>query len=81
MKSKQADRRVTISTINSVKEKLRRIHTLTIGPGLNLDAIIIPKLRLRLHTLEIPEVWEDLDAEWADQDTYGVPAQILLGAD
>ena len=31
--------------------------------------------------MEIPEAWEDLDTEWAEQDTNGIPAQILLGAD
>ena len=29
----------------------------------------------------IPEAWQDLNGVWADQDTYGIAAQILLGAD
>ena len=62
LRSKQADRRVTISTINSAKAKLRRIHTLTLAPGSKLDAILIPKLRLRLQTIEIYDEWEYMDA-------------------
>ena len=33
LRSKNADRRATISTINSTRAKLRRIHTLTLGDG------------------------------------------------
>ena len=42
---------------------------------------MIPKMKLQLQAQVIPEVWQDLNGEWADQDTYGVAAQILLGAD
>ena len=40
-----------------------------------------PKMKLQSQAQVIPEVWQDLNGEWADQDTYGVSAQILLGAD
>merc|ERR1711873_371108 len=46
-----------------------------------MEAIMIPSMRLRLQAHVIPEEWQDLDDEWADQDTYGVATQILLGAD
>ena len=81
IESKQADRRVTISTIDSSRAKLRRIHTLDLGEGHNMDAILIPKLRLNLRTIDIPEPWQDLDDTFADQDYYNVKAQILVGAD
>ena len=81
IESKQADRRVTISTIGSSTAKLRRIHTLDLGEGHNMDAILIPKLRLNLRTIDIPEPWQDLDDTFADQDYYNVQAQILVGAD
>ena len=42
---------------------------------------MIPSMKLRLQAQVIPEAWQDLNGEWADQDTYGVAAQILLGAD
>ena len=42
---------------------------------------MIPNMRLRLQAQIIPEAWKDLNGEWVDQDTYGVEAQILLGAD
>ena len=79
--SKQADRRVTISTIASSTAKLRTIHTLDLGDGYDMDAILIPKLRLNLRTIDIPDVWQDLDDTFADQDYYNVDAQILVGAD
>ena len=42
---------------------------------------MIPNIRLQLQAQIIPEAWQDLNGEWADQDTYGIVAQILLGAD
>ena len=44
IRSRPADRRVTISTINSTRAKLRRIHTLTLGDGFKIDVILIPSL-------------------------------------
>ena len=41
---------------------------------------MIPSMKLQLQAQIIPEAWQDLNGEWADQDTYGVAAQILLGA-
>ena len=46
-----------------------------------MEAIMIPNMKLWLQAQVIPEEWQDLNSEWADQDTYGVAAQILLGAD
>ena len=46
-----------------------------------MEAIMIPKLMLYMQTLIIPKEWKYIDSEWADQDTLGVTAQILLGAD
>ena len=79
--TKQADRRVTISTVESSKAKLRRIHTLDLGDGHQMDAILIPNLRLNLRTIRIPEPWQHIDDTFADQDHYNVKAQILVGAD
>ena len=81
IQSKQADRRVTISTIASSTAKLRTIHTLDLGDGYDMDAILIPKLKLKLRTIDIPDEWQDLDDTFADQDHYNVNAQILVGAD
>ena len=79
--SKQADQRVTISTINSVKGKVRRLHTLFIGPGINIDTILIPRMRLQLQTLDRPNVWDCYDGQWAEQDTNRILPLILLCAD
>ena len=42
---------------------------------------MILKIKLQLQYQIISEAWQDINGEWADQDTYGVSAQILLGAD
>ena len=42
---------------------------------------MIPTMKLWLQAQVIPEAWQDLNGVWADQDTYGIAAQILLGAD
>ena len=41
---------------------------------------MIPTMKLRLQAQVIPEAWQDLNGVWANQDTYGIAAQILLGA-
>ena len=81
LQSRPADRRVTISTIDSTKAKLRRIHTLTLGDGFEIDAILIPNLYLNLQAMEVPEEWQHIDDIFADQDNFNIQAQILVGAD
>ena len=46
-----------------------------------MEAIMIPNMKLWLQPQVIPDHWHDLEGVWADQDTYGVAAHILLGAD
>ena len=46
-----------------------------------MEAIMIPNMKLRLQPQVIPDQWHDLDRVWSDPDTYGVAAQIPLGAD
>ena len=38
-------------------------------------------MKLQLQQQEIQDIWHELEGAWAEQDTYGVSAQILLGAD
>ena len=64
-----------------MQEKLIQVYRLALNDGWSMEAIMIPNMKLQLHARVIPEVWQDLNGEWADQDTYGVAAQILLGAD
>ena len=45
-----------------------------------MEAIMIPSMKLCLQAQIIPEAWQDLNGEWADQDTYRVAAHSLLGA-
>ena len=42
---------------------------------------MIPQIKLQLQQQEIPEIWHELQGTWAEQDVYGISAQILLGAD
>ena len=42
---------------------------------------MIPNMKLQLQPQVIPNHWHDLEGVRANQDTYGVAAQILLGAD
>ena len=71
----------TFSTVNSTRGKLRTTHTLGLSDRFQIDAVPIPDLRLNLQSMEIPEEWRHLEDEIADQDTSGVYAQILVGAD
>ena len=79
--TKRGDKKVTISTINSIQAKLRKVHKLKVKDDWSLEAIMIPKMKLCLQAQEIPDIWHELEGAWAEQDTYGVSAQILLGAD
>ena len=81
IQSKQADKRVTISTISSSTATPRAIHTLDLGNGYNMDAILSPGLRLTLREADIPDEWKGLEDTFADQDNSNVKAQILVGAD
>ena len=67
--------------MNSTKAKLRRVHTLALGDDLQLDAVLIPNLLLNLQSMGVPEEWQHMEDEFADQDTFDVHAQILVGAD
>ena len=78
--TKRGNKKVTISTINSIQAKIRQVYKLTLNDGWSMEAIMIPTMKLRLQAQVIPEAWQDLNGVWADQDTYGITAQILLGA-
>ena len=41
---------------------------------------MLPRMKLQLQPQNIPSQWQNLEGEWANQDTKGVTAQILLGA-
>ena len=79
--TKRGNKKVTISTINSIQAKIRQVYRLALNDGWSMEAIMIPNMKLRLQAQVIPQAWQDLNGTWADQDTYGIAAQILLGAD
>ena len=79
--TKRGNKKVTISTKNSIQANIRQVYKLVLNDSWSMEAIMIPSMRLCLLDQIIPEAWQDLNREWADQDTYGVAAQILLGAD
>ena len=64
--AKKGNKKVTISTINSVQAKLRQVYRLSLQDGLAMEAIMIPNMKLRLQPQVIPDQWHDLDRVWAD---------------
>ena len=75
--TKKGNKKVTISTINSVQAKLRQVYSLSLKEGWSMEAIMIPNMKLRLQPQVIPNQWQDLDGVCSDQDIYGVAAKIL----
>ena len=81
IQSRQTHSLVTISTISSSTAKPREIHTLQLGNGDIIDAILSPHLKLTLRAADIPDEWKGQVNTFADQDNSNVKAQILVGAD
>ena len=44
--TKRTDKKVTISTINSIQNKLRKVHKLKVNDDWSLEVIMIPKMKL-----------------------------------
>ena len=44
--AKRGDKKVTISTINSIQARLRKIYELKVNNEWSLEAIMIPKMKL-----------------------------------
>ena len=65
----------------SKRSKSRTTHTLGLSDRFQIDAVPMPDLRLNLQSIEIPEEWKHLEDEIADQDTAGVHAVIVVGAE
>ena len=78
--AKKERKKIMISTINSVQNGLMQVCKLKLKNDQNIEAIMLPNMKLQLQPQNIPNHWLDLEGEWADQDTYGVTAQVLLGA-
>ena len=47
--AKRGNKKVTISTINSIQAKLRKVYKLKIKDNWSLEAIMIPNMRLFLQ--------------------------------
>ena len=50
----QGNKKVTISTINSMQAKLRQVYKLNLNDGWTMEAIMIPKMKLQLQSQIIP---------------------------
>ena len=81
IQSRQTHSPVTIATLSGSTAKPREIHTLQLGNGNTIDAILSPHLKLSLRTADIPDEWKGQVNTFADQDNSNVKAQILVGAD
>ena len=53
--TKRGNKKVTISTINSIQAKIRQVYKLVLNDGWSMEAIMIPSMRLRLQAQIIPE--------------------------
>ena len=79
--TKEEKMRIAITTINSEWTIPMQNCKLSLNNGQTIEAVKIPNMNFRLQPQIIPDQWQDLQGAWANQDTYGVTAQILLGAD
>ena len=48
--------------------------------GQDIEAIMLPNMEWQLQPQNIPDQWRSLKGKWANQNTQGVAAHILLGA-
>ena len=53
--TKRGNKKVTISTVNSIQAKLRQVYKLTLNDGWSIEAIMIPTMKLQLQAQVIPE--------------------------
>ena len=72
--AEKGNKKVTISTINSIQAKLRQEYRLKLKDDWPMEEIMIPNMKLRLQPQVIPDHWHDLEEVWADHNTYGVAA-------
>ena len=47
--TKRGNKKVTMSTINSIQAKIRQVYKLVLNDGLSMEAIMIPSMRLLLQ--------------------------------
>ena len=78
--TKKERKKLAISTINNVQNGLMQLCKLKLKNNQKIEAIMLPRMKLQLQPQNIPNQWQELEGEWANQDTCGVTAQILLGA-
>ena len=48
--------------------------------GQDIETIMLPYMEWKLQPQDIPNQWKSLKGKWANQNTQGVAAHILLGA-
>ena len=76
----KARRNLAISTINDVQRGSMQLCKLKLENGQDIEVIMFPSMELQLQPQNIPNQWQSLDDKWANQNTKGVTAQIILGA-
>ena len=55
--TQKKDKRVTMSTINSMQAKLRKVCKLKVSEKWSLEAIMISTMKIQLQRQEIPKIW------------------------
>ena len=73
-------RNLMIGTINNVQRELMQLCKLKLENGQDIQTIMLPNMEWKLQPQDIPDQWKSLKGKWANQNTQGVTAHILLGA-
>ena len=73
-------RNLMIGTINNMQRGPMQLCKLKLENGQDIQTIMLPNMEWKLQPQDIPDQWKSLKGKWANQNTQGVTAHILLGA-
>ena len=68
-----------IGTINNVQRESMQLCKLKLENGQDIQTIMLPNMEWKLQPQDIPDQWKSLKGKWANQNTQGMAAHILLG--
>ena len=69
-----------IGTINNVQRESMQLCKMKPENGQDIQTIMLPNMEWKLQPQDISDQWKSLKGKWANQNTQGVTAHILLGA-
>ena len=77
---KKTRRNLMISTINNTQNGPMQLCKMKLENGQDIETIILPSMEWKLQPQDIPNQLKSLKGKWANQNTQGMAAHILLGA-